>query len=229
MTTKMWQCVLAGGLVLSMSSMLWADNKSPKPSAAPKPSATPTPTPTPTPAPTAFNDEFAAMVKECQFTAPQQDKLHKIQDGMDKDLKKFDDASKKKLDELQQKMTDANDPKDKARFGDQIKQIGAQRDAEIGKYRSQAYGLMTADQKVAWSTYKLTQIMTDEFRTLALTEQQAGQLKDICAAAGKKVAPDKLGDPSALKQVEDEIVKVLTDAQKSSWTDLKAKAASAKP
>lgn len=186
--------------------------------------------PSPSPSPKSDADsnspkltgEYADIAKEAKVTdAHQLGELAKIQLEQETSLKAYDAAHKAQVDDLEKKRLAA---KDTSKDGPTaaLKKIATDRDAVIMGCRIKAFNRLNADQKVLFTIYRLSTIINEHFKALALTDEQKTKVADIIAADAKKMEPKDTYNMQAVGQVETEaMTKVLDENQRNKYNEQK--------
>jgi Spy/CpxP family protein refolding chaperone len=168
----------------------------------------------------AFSGEYREMIDVTKFTPAQRESLHKLLEEHDKAIKDNDAA---KLDAAKAQVS-ANTDDDRKAADEKMKNILAQRDAIEHTMKVKAFEIMTPDQKVIWTAYKLEKFFVAELSGLdpKLDDTQKTQLKALCQTDGAKTpSPDVAGDTKLLDSVRKDIsAKVLTDQQRTNYDKL---------
>lgn len=136
--------------------------------------------------------EFYAEVAEVvQLDEEGQKKLLKLQEMKKKELDTFDEKADKIIVRLENDMDRAKKEKQREEIREKLKKIELRRENIQQKYDNQALRVINADQRIAWNTYELWEVISPELEfddeELLLSDEQVEKSKTICGAIAKKM------------------------------------------
>ena len=174
----------------------------------------------------ALRGEYAMMARECKLTEEQVALLKEKLAARAAEEAAWRKDNAAKLEEAQKAMKAAREAKDREavkRAAEEHKTVLAERNKIVAKHMEAIMGILTPEQKEAWTGFTTYRTMMRSFSRLDLSEDQKAQVREMCTAAAKDVmsvdASDRKARGQAMNKLRKEIAdKVLTEEQRGKMT-----------
>jgi hypothetical protein len=191
--------------------------------------------------PVSLSGDYDEMVREANMTPAQKKNVTSIAGDEQKALAKFDQDHAKQLEDINKKIGDAQKKLDDLNSATydantarqayqktidvlrkQVAQIADSKAKLSHTFKVRAMGLFTPQQKAIWVGYVLSRLMTNEFMSVGLTQEQQTGMRSICDQIGltatkADVAEDQPLIDTAKQQV---VTNVLNDDQRQKYAQI---------
>jgi Spy/CpxP family protein refolding chaperone len=195
-----WLLCAAAALMLATTACLSAEEATEKAPAETK-QAPSTAKEKPAVKENALRGEYAIMAAQCNLTDEQQNALKTKIAARHAAMEAWIKANGSKLETLQEAVKNPKDPNDKEainRMAEELKAIEADRVRIQATFDADLQAILTPDQQLRWTSFRLNRLEMGRYRKISLTVEQIKKIKEAADAAAKETL-DVKGDEKAAK------------------------------
>jgi len=135
--------------------------------------------------------EYAIMASQCNLTDEQKDQLEAKVQARKKALAEWDKAHSEKFADLKkaiQEAREAGNQEEAKRLRDQRKALKAERRRLDDQAMAEVYAVLTPDQQVTWTGFRLYRRAMRWYKRADLSEAQEGTIRKMADAAARQLA-----------------------------------------